>query len=281
MQWHIIPTGRVWMEPGGVFGLVPKPLWVGKQPLDKENRVPMDLNSLFIQSEGIKILVDSGLGDKLSQKELKQWGLEWPEGNLIQNLSKIGISTEEIDIVINTHLHSDHCGGNTKNVNGEIIPTFPNAEYWVQRIEFADASHPNTRTKSTYLKENFFPLWKNNILTLLHGDTDVTSEVQCRVTPGHTTGHQCVVLINSDSIPLVFVADMATFAIHMERTAWVAAYDINPLESIITKTYWQNWAIENEALFIFQHDTITRQGILVRNGEGHLEIRTIESGSLG
>lgn len=281
MQWHIIPTGRVWIEPGGAFGLVPRPLWIEKQPLNNEHQIPMDLNSLLIQSDGINILVDSGMGHKLSKKRLKQWDLEWPEGTLIENLAKLDISPEEIDIVINSHLHSDHCGGNTKIVNGEIIPTFPNANYWVQRIEFADASHPNTRTRSAYLQENFIPLWKLNTLSLLHGDTNVTSEVQCKVAPGHTTGHQCVVLNNGNSPPVVFAADMVTFAVHMERTAWVAAYDINPLESIRTKTHWQNWAIENKALFIFQHDTITRQGTLHRNDERHLEIRTVESGSMG
>jgi len=281
MQCHIIPTGRVWMEAGGVFGLVPRPLWIEKQPLDSCNRIPMDLNSLLIQSEGKNILVDTGMGNKLSEKRRKQWNLEWPEGNLIQNLLKLDISPEDIDIVINSHLHSDHCGGNTIRVNGEIIPTFPKAEYWVQRIEFADAMRPNARTKSTYLQENFNPLWKQNRLNLLHGDTNVTSEIQCRVTPGHTTGHQCIVLTNPDSHPVVFVADMATFAIHMEQTAWVAAYDVTPLESINTKIFWQDWAIKNKALLIFQHDTITRKGTLHRNSEGQLDIKTAEPGSFG
>jgi glyoxylase-like metal-dependent hydrolase (beta-lactamase superfamily II) len=241
----------------------------------------MDLNSLLIQSEGKNILVDTGMGDKLSEKKQNQWGLEWPEGNLIQNLSKYNVSPEDINIVINSHLHSDHCGGNTKNVNGDIIPTFKNAEYWVQRIEFADAVHPNARTRSAYLQENFKPLWKQNQLNLLHGDTNITDEVQCRITTGHTTGHQCVVLNNCGSPPVVFVADMATFAIHMEHTAWVAAYDVSPLESITTKMFWQNWSIENEALLIFQHDTITRQGTLHQNNEGEFEVRTIEPGSMG
>jgi glyoxylase-like metal-dependent hydrolase (beta-lactamase superfamily II) len=281
MQWHIIPTGRVWLEPGGIFGLVPRPLWIEKYPLDNEQRIPMDLNSLLIRSDGKNILVDTGMGDKLSEKKLRHWGLEWPEGKLVENLTKIGLSIEDVDIVINSHLHSDHCGGNTINKGDEINPTFPNAEYWLQRMEFADAMHPNARTRNTYLNENFKLIWERNQLKLLHGDTIVTREVKCVITPGHTPGHQSVILNENDSPPIIFVADLASFAIHMTRTAWVAAYDVEPLETITTKSQMQNWAIENDALIIFQHDTQTRLGSMYRNGEGRLEIKTIQPGSLG
>jgi glyoxylase-like metal-dependent hydrolase (beta-lactamase superfamily II) len=278
-QWHIIPTGRVWVDPGGAFGLVPKSLWIEHHHVDEHDRIPMDLNCLFIRSEGKNILVDTGMGDKLSEKKKKQWGLEWPEGNLIDNLGNHGISPQDIDIVINTHLHSDHCGGNTIYSNGEIFPTFPRAEYWVQRMEFAEAMRPNERTKSTYLLENFEPLWKNSQLNLLHGDTNVTPKVSCVLTPGHSSGHQCVIVTQNDSSKVLFLADLASFAIHMARTAWVTAYDVTPMELISTKTFWQKWAIENEALLVFQHDTLTRLGTLIKNDKDHLEVRTLQSGS--
>jgi glyoxylase-like metal-dependent hydrolase (beta-lactamase superfamily II) len=239
----------------------------------------MDLNCLFIRSEGKNILVDTGIGDKLSEKKKKQWGLEWPEGNLIDNLEKYSISPQDIDIVINTHLHSDHCGGNTTYSKGEIIPTFPRAEYWVQRMEFAEAMRPNARTRNTYLLENFESLWINERLNLLHGDTNVTNKVRCVITPGHSPGHQCVIVTQNDSSKILFLADLASFAIHMARTAWVTAYDVAPMELISTKTIWQKWAIEKEALLVFQHDTHTRLGMLTRNDKDFLEVKTLKSGS--
>lgn len=279
IHWHIIPSGRVWLDSGGAFGLVPQSLWIEHQPLDAKGRVPMDLNCLFVHTEGKNILIDTGMGDKLSDKKKNQWGLEWPEGNLVDNLAHHDISPEDIDVVINTHLHSDHCGGNTTIKNGEIVPTFPRAEYWVQRMEFAEAMQPNARTKNTYLPENFEPLWKNGQLKLLHGNTIVTGEVECVVTPGHSSGHQCVIVTPGDSFKVLFIGDLASFAIHMARTSWVTAYDVSPLESIRTKSKWQTWALENDALLVFQHDSLTRLGKLRKNNQGHLEVKTLETGS--
>jgi glyoxylase-like metal-dependent hydrolase (beta-lactamase superfamily II) len=278
-QWHIIPSGRVWVDPGGAFGLVPKSLWKEHQPLNVHDRVPMDLNCLLIHSEGKIILVDTGIGDKLSEKKKNQWGLEWPEGNLIDNLANHSISPEDVDVVINTHLHSDHCGGNTMIKNEEIVPTFPRAKYWVQRMEFAEAMRPNARTKDTYLLENFMLLWKRGQLQLLHGNTSVTSSVECVVTPGHSSGHQCVILTPDSAPKVIFLADLASYAIHMARTAWVTAYDIAPIELIRTKSLWQKWALENDALLVFQHDSLTRLGKLVTNEEGQLEVNILETGS--
>jgi glyoxylase-like metal-dependent hydrolase (beta-lactamase superfamily II) len=279
MEWHIIPTGRVWVEPGGALGLVPRPLWIEQQPVDDQNRVPMDLNCLLIRSEGKTILVDTGIGDKLSEKEMRHWGLEWPEGTLAENLAKHGVQPEEVDIVVNSHLHSDHCGGNTERVGGEAAPTFPNAEYWVQRMEFANATHPDPRTRNTYLKENFEPVWQRGQLKLLHGDTTITNQARCLVTRGHTRGHQCVILEEGDNPPVLFLADLASYALHMVHTSWVTAYDVEPLETITTKQRWQAWALKNEALLVFQHDIYTRLGRLFKDKEGKLEVESVERGS--
>ena len=276
MKWQIIPTGRVWVEPGGALGLVPRSLWIEKQPVDEHNRVPMDLNCLLIQSDGKNILIDTGMGPKLSANGLQNWGLEWPEGTLEENLAKVGVKPKDMDIVINTHLHSDHCGGNTILENDEIVPTSPNAEYWVQRMEFADAMNTNSRTRNAYLPENFEPIWKAGQYRLLHGDTEVTSEVRCVITPGHSRGHQCVIAEDGSNPPVMFLADLASYALHMEKTAWVTAYDVEPLATITTKQKWQAWALEKEALLVFQHDLYTPLGKLIRNDEGKLEVERVE-----
>jgi glyoxylase-like metal-dependent hydrolase (beta-lactamase superfamily II) len=274
MEIKVIPAGRSWSDPGGPFGLVPEVLWKRHYETNEQHLLPMDLNCLLIKSEGRTILVDNGLGDKLSEKAMRQWKLEFPQGTLIENLAKQGVSPEDIDIVLDTHLHADHCGGNTTIREGELVPTFPNAEYWVQQMEWADAMNPNARTRATYIADNIEPIWTAGKFKLLNGDTDVTSEVRCMVTPGHTRGHQCVVIEGKER-PYLYVADLASFAIHFQRTAWVTAFDVEPLETIRTKELWQQWALEREAILLFEHDPKFVAGELVRDDQGHLGIEPV------
>jgi glyoxylase-like metal-dependent hydrolase (beta-lactamase superfamily II) len=271
MEWHLIPTGRVWVDPGGPFGLVPRSLWSKTQQVNEHGLVPMNLTCLLIISEGKTILVDTGLGDKLNEKGVRQWGLEHPEGSMLENLAKHGVRPQDVDIVLDTHLHSDHCSGNTTIQDGKVVPTFPKAEYWVQRLEFADAMHTDDRTRATYLAENFVPVWESGQFRLLHGDTQVTKDVRCVVTSGHTRGHQCV-LIESGAQPLLYVADLASYATHMERRAWVTAYDVEPLENIRTKGRWQQWAVDTQATLVFEHDSTMPLGRLVKTEEGKLKV---------
>src|SRR3989304_7822770 len=159
LEGPILPAGTTWVDPGGPFGLVPRALWSRHQMADERGLLPMSLNCLLVLSEGKTILVDNGLGDKLEDKMIRQWGLESPDGTLIETLAKQGVKPEDIDIMLETHLHSDHCSGNTTLRDGKLQATFPNAEYWVQRVEFSDAMHPNGRTGATYLPENFVGSW--------------------------------------------------------------------------------------------------------------------------
>lgn len=276
MEWQIIPTGRVWVDPGGPFGLVPRTLWQRHRPANEHNLVPMDLNCLLIHSNGKVILVDTGLGDKLSPKAQRNWNLSHPHGTLLENLAKAGVGPRDVDVVIDTHLHSDHCGGNTCIIDGRVSPTFPRAEYLVQRMEWADAMHPDARTRGTYLLENYRPVWESGQFHFLHGDTQVTDEVHCVLTRGHTRGHQSVILTGGDQ-PIMFVADLATYAVHMARQAWVTAYDVEPLENIATKAHWQTWALENNALLVFEHDTHTPLGQLTRDKNNRTAIQPVEA----
>ena len=274
MQWHIIKTGRVLVDAGGPFGLVPQSLWSKKYPPDEHHRVPMDLNCLLIHSEGKIILVDTGLGDKLDEKAQRNWAITHPDGALLDNLKELGIAPEDVDIVIDTHLHWDHCGGNTRIQDGQVVPTFPRAEYLVQYVEWAEAMHPDARTRATYLLDNYRPVWQRDQIRFLYGDTQVTDQVRCVVTRGHTRAHQSVILEGGDT-PLMYLADLATYAIHFTRTAWVTAYDIEPLETIATKKKWQTWALETNATLIFEHDTTTEIGRLAKDEDGRMKIEPI------
>ena len=257
---HIVSDGLAWMDGGGHFGLVPKVLWEKVVQADELNRIPMALNCLLIVSEGKRILVDTGFGDKLSPKEREIYSIAG-ESCLVGDLRRRGFAPEDIEIVINTHLHSDHCGGNTILREGEVVPTFPRAEYWIQRLEWADARYPNERTRATYLAENFVPLEKRGQLRLLYGDTRATSEVRCVVTRGHTRAHQSVI-IESDGETAIYLGDLASWTIQMERLAWTSAFDVEPLETIEAKRRIRNWVLEKDALLIFEHDSRVQMGYL-------------------
>lgn len=269
IQIDLIDTGVVWVDSGGPWGLVPRALWSRYLQPDDQHRVPMVLTSLLVRAAGRTILVDTGLGDKLDDRTREWWALEYPHGTLSEGLARLGVSPAEIELVINTHLHADHCGGNTTFAadGASAIPAFPHAEYVVQRGEYEQASRPNERTRATYLAANFEPLRATGQLRLLEGDTTLLPGVRTVVTPGHTDWHQCVVF-ESEGQSALFVADLASFAVHFERLAWMTAYDVAPLVTLETKRRWQAWALQTGALLIFQHDTQVRAGRLREDANG-------------
>lgn len=258
---HLISDGEYWEDGGGLFGLVPKALWERIAEPDERNRLCFELRSLLIETPQQRILIDTGYGDKLTEKERGFISLSG-ERRLLRSLEELGIGPLDVDLVINTHLHADHCGGNTRyDESGNLVPTFPWATYFVQRLELADAMFPNERTRATYQRENFQPLEETGQLRILSGDSRVTEQIRVVVTPGHTRAHQCVV-IESGGHSAIFLGDIASWPIHMERLSWVPAYDIEPLTSIETKRNLARWATENHVLLIFEHHPEIEAGYL-------------------
>jgi glyoxylase-like metal-dependent hydrolase (beta-lactamase superfamily II) len=247
----LVSDGTCWMDGGAVFGLVPKTLWQEVHPPDEANRVPVEMTCLVIESCGKRILVDVGMGDKLPPRWREIYGLPAGDGRLARSLARVGLEVEDIDIVIPTHLHLDHGGGLTAYRNGEVVPTFPRAEYWIQRKEWQTALRPNERTRATYLVDNLLPLAGQ--LRLLSGEARPTPEVRCTVTPGHTPGHQSV-LIESGGEGALFLGDAAPYVVTLERLAWISAADVEPLVSLETKRKVVRWAREEGLLLIFPHD---------------------------
>jgi glyoxylase-like metal-dependent hydrolase (beta-lactamase superfamily II) len=240
---------------------MPKAEWQEIAAPDSQNRICIQLHCLLIETGEHQILVDTGYGDKLSSKERESMCLEG-DGRLLGSLAALGVAPEEIDIVINTHLHADHCGGNTRyDEDGDLVPTFPNALYYVQRIELADAMFPNERTRATYRRENIEPVESAGQLRVLWGDTRLTDEVRVLVTPGHTPSHQSVV-IESGGETAVFLADTAHWPLHMEKLEVLTAYDVQPLVTLETKRRLARWAIEHRALLIFNHHPDSMAGYL-------------------
>ena len=262
-----VSDGRFWMDGGATFGLVPRALWEKVFPPDALNRTPMALTCLVIRSAGQTILVDTGYGSKVPEKRRAILSLERQPG-LPQALADLGLTATDIDIVVNTHLHWDHCGGNTSLKDGELVPTYPRAEYWVQRLEWADALFPNERTVATYLTENLRPVEPQ--LRLLDGDTWITPEVRCVVTRGHTRAHQSVI-IESGGEMAIYLGDVAPFAVHLERMPWIAANDVEPLETLETKRSLRRLALQKNALVILEHDPFLSIGRL-QSLEGEVKV---------
>jgi glyoxylase-like metal-dependent hydrolase (beta-lactamase superfamily II) len=275
LEIDLVSDGMIWLDAGGPFGLIPRRLYQQFFPLRPDNTVPMVLTCMLARSRGKTILVDTGLGSKLSPEDNKRWGLERSNGDLLKALAKLSVSPQDIDIVINTHLHPDHCGGNTVREGDTVVATFPRAEYWVQRIEWAEACHPDARTRTAYFPENFGPLMEDGRLRLLHGDTEVTDQVHCIVTPGHTRGHQSVRL-QAGSWHGLYLGDMASYAVQIARTSWLAAYDVLPLENVLTKERWQLWALQKRAWLFMEHDPLMPIVRLVER-DGRKEVLPIEA----
>src|SRR5690606_12275247 len=196
------------------------------------------------------ILIETGVGDKASGWRRQSSPAE--QGTLLTELDALGVRPEEVDVVLNTHLHADHCGWNTRYVDGELVPTFPNAAYMIVRDEWEAAIAPNERTRATYIEENLLPLRDKGRLELVEGETKVTDEVIIVPAPGHSAGH-CAVVLASGGEKGIYVGDLAQVTVQLERTAWVSAFDILPLVTMETKKRLVEQAIEEGSLIIGVH----------------------------
>jgi len=249
---QILNDGHWRLDGGAMFGVVPRVLWEKRLPPDDRNRVPMALRCLLIRASGKTIVVDTGVGDKFGPKEAEIYAVERDDG-LVGRLASYGVTPEAVDVVVNTHLHFDHAGGNTTRRLGTVVPTFPNAEYWVQRGEWEDATHPNERTRTTYLADNLDPISQSGQLRLFDGSTEIIPGVSWLIAPGHTRAHTCVQIESGDQ-SAIFTVDVCPFVSQLERIAWVPAVDVEPLVSMETKRHIVADVLAHDRLVIFDHD---------------------------
>jgi glyoxylase-like metal-dependent hydrolase (beta-lactamase superfamily II) len=261
----VLSDGLYHQDAGAVFGLVPKIMWQDYAgPLDDRHRLSLAMNSLLLRSQGRLILIETGIGDK---DGARRQASPAEQGNLLTDLAHLGVTPGEIDVVINTHLHADHCGWNTSRINDALAPTFPNAEYIVMRDEWEAAIAPNERTRATYLQENLLPIAEAERLRLLDGESRITDEVTVVPAPGHSAGHAAVVLASGRESAL-YIGDLVQMAVQLERTAWVSAFDILPLISMETKKALVDGAIEGGSLIIGSHLPFPGAGRLTLRDNG-------------
>jgi glyoxylase-like metal-dependent hydrolase (beta-lactamase superfamily II) len=272
---HMINESIIKADPGGAFGLVPRLLWAPLMPPDENHLVTMIHNCLLVQTGGRNIVVDTGNGDKLTDKQKAFLQLERPYGTLSEALVRLGLTPADIDLVIDTHLHGDHAGGNTRfDESGQPVATFPKAEYVVQMREYEDAMHPNERTRATYLPINYQPLYESGQMRLLDGDCEIMPGIYGVVTRGHTPAHMSI-RFESQGQQALFVCDMASYAIHFERLGWMTAYDVEPLETLESKRKWQQWALETQAVLFFPHDPQRPVGRYVMGEDSKAKVEPI------
>ena len=266
LDLHILSDGTYYQDAGAVFGVVPRVMWERVAgPLDEQHRMSLALNSLLLRSHDQLVLIETGVGDKEGGR---RQATPAQEGNLLSELAALGIRPEEIDVVVNTHLHADHCGWNTRRLeDGRLTPTFPRARYLIQRGEWEAAIHPNERTRATYLEENLLPLEEAGVLELLDGELAVTPEVTIVPTPGHTEDHAAVVL-TSGGETAIYIGDVVQHSEQLKRTAWVSAFDLLPLVSMETKKRLVERAIREQALIVSVHCPFPGLGHLTLGEDG-------------
>jgi glyoxylase-like metal-dependent hydrolase (beta-lactamase superfamily II) len=234
-----------------MFGVVPKPLWEKQTPPDDRGRILLAMRPLIVR--GVRtMLIDAGLGDKDDAKFHDIYGVDRSR-NLDMTLAEAGLRPEDIDIVLASHLHFDHCGGFTyKASDGSIRPKFPRAQYVVRRGEWDDATHPNERNRASYLSANYVPLADAGVLQLVDDDQTIMPGVRVKRTGGHCMHHQ-IIYIESGGKTAVFAADLVPTTAHLPN-AWIMGYDLYPMDTLAAKKAFFADVAEKDALVFFEHD---------------------------
>jgi len=256
-----VPTGEFGLDGGAMFGTVPRVLWEKSNPPDSQNRIRMEARALLLKSPSKNILIDAGnggdfiakYGEKLGGKFAEMYNVDETGPTLLKSLAQHGLGPDDIDFVILTHLHFDHCGGATKAEGSSIIPAFPRARYFIQKRNLESARNPNLRERASYFSINFQPLIDANQIEVLDGPLDnLLPHISVFVSDGHTQGQQLVKV--SDGVnTLVYCGDLIPTSSHI-RLAWIMGYDLNPLQIISEKQKLLNEAAEKKWYLFFEHD---------------------------
>ncbi|MEO0087083.1 MAG: MBL fold metallo-hydrolase [candidate division WOR-3 bacterium] len=255
-KFEIYPIldGYFGLDGGAMFGIVPKVIWEKMNPADERNRIRLALRTLLVKTPNELILIDTGIGTKFNEKYVDIYKIENQYLNIEKELKELKITLEDIEIVINTHLHFDHCGGNTKAITYEkeiieYIPTFKKAIYFVQKEEFEYALAPDVRSKNSYLKENFLPIRDK---FKFPENEKITDGIYVIKTGGHTVGHQ-IILIQSEGETCCYLGDLIPTLSHL-KIPYIMGYDLFPLETMKFKEELLKKAKKEKWYLVFEHD---------------------------
>ena len=265
----LLDAGRIRLDGGAMFGVVPRVLWERQRAADDRHRIELAMNVLLVEDGKRRILLDSGAGGKWDPRAIDQLGLE--PRSAAEVLAPLGLRPEAIDIVVNTHLHFDHAGGNTeRGPDGALRAAFPNARYVVQRADLDFARQDNERTRASYLPENFEPLATEGRFELVAGDVDLVPGVRMRLVPGHTPWLQAV-LVDAGDRTIAFLSDLVPTSSHVPYP-WIMGYDLDPLATLATKKRILPQALREGWHVVFAHDAKVPVAVL-EEIEGKLRAR--------
>jgi glyoxylase-like metal-dependent hydrolase (beta-lactamase superfamily II) len=259
----VVSDGTYISDGGAFFGVVPKTMWSKRVTVDEQNRMAVGLNSLLVRTGKKNVLIETGIGNKLSDKMVR---IYTQPAKLLDNLHTAGIAPEDIDIVINTHLHFDHCGWNTVRQGDGVVPTFPRAKYYAPQGEWQYARHPSERDAISFISENYDPLVESGQMTLLRGGEEIVPGISVRTYPGHTANMQAVIIDgggDNEKKKACYISDLIPTSSHLDVT-WVMAFDLYPLQTIESRKKYYAEAIPEKWLTVFTHDDQTPWGYVER-----------------
>ena len=262
LRLHLLEGGRFALDGGAMFGVVPKTLWSRSIQPDERNRIPMASHPLLIETPEKKILVDTGLGNFWEGKRRDIYAVEMQDP-----LEGTPFRPEDVDLVVLTHLHFDHTGGSTRREGDAWVATYPRATYLVQQRELADAMYPHERNRASYLPETFQPLLNDGRLQTLSGRVEVEAGVWVLPVPGHTPGHQ-IVLVESEGKKAAFLADFVPTRHHFPLP-YIMGYDLEPLRSLEMRKLLYPQMIQERWLLLLEHDREATAGVLVQTERGY------------
>lgn len=270
-QLTTVSGGRFRSDGGTIFGVVPKALWSRVIPVDENNMIPQATNCVLVDTGAKKILIDTGYGSKLPDKQRKIISAE--EGNpLLVSLSAQGLSPEDIDFVVLSHLHFDHAGGATVvDENGNLRPAFQKAEYIAQRREWVTATANFPELAGAYPPENLLPLDSADRLRLVDGNAEIVPGVRIEITGGHTEGH-AVIILESEGQTAVYLGDLCPSTRHF-NSRWCMAYDVDLLETRRRKPEWLGKIADGNWLALFDHDPDLAAAYLERDDRNEFRVR--------
>jgi len=270
---EIVPDCEFRLDGGAMFGVVPRNLWSRTFPPDEQNRIRMNMNCVFIDTGSERVLIETGIGDKWSEKHVAMYGID-RKRSLNKSLQAIaGVNANEITIVINTHLHFDHAGGNTKHdESGTLVPSFPNARYFISRAEYEHAESPSDRDRASYLVENWRPLKESGQVELKDADYEVVPGLSMETHAGHNRSMQCWRLDRGGQTLFGF-ADLVPTRAHVPF-AWIMGYDLYPVETLEAKKRLLPQAARDGWACLFYHDPQQPLGRIVEDAG---KLRAVES----
>jgi glyoxylase-like metal-dependent hydrolase (beta-lactamase superfamily II) len=264
-----VSDGTYFLDGGAFFGVVPKSMWERKVKANEQNLVVTGLNSVVVRTGQHTVLIETGAGNKLPRKMVEIYG---QPAKLLENLSAAGIAPDDIDIVINTHLHFDHCGWNTVRQSGKIAATFPKAQYYVQHGEWEHA-HERQRDAVSYFTENYDPLVESGQMKLLRGDQEIVPGISVEVFPGHTRDMQAVV-VKSGGKTACYISDLIPTSAHLELN-WVMAFDLYPLQTVESRKRYYGRALPEKWLTMFTHDPGVPWAYVEKDDMGRMRARAV------